>query len=147
MVLLWCQKSWNAKPCLCVFRPAVDFWHLYSLIRNNLGKRSHLITWVTCGLLSLVQSGLGGLQLALQCRATDQTTKQGGQGHLVGVRFQCRSQVTSGLATQEPLHIELSYCLMKNLLQAPLAWWLCICELACLEASGQLWVLLFRCHK
>jgi len=101
----------------------------------------------TCGLLSLGQSGLGGLQLALQCTATDQTTKQGGQGHLVGVRFQCSSQVSSGLATQEPLHIELSYWLMKNLLQALLAWWLCICELACVEASGKPWVLLFRCHQ
>jgi len=70
------------------------FIHLSEII---WGKHHISSLGSTYGLLSLGQSGLGGLQLALQCRATDQTSKQGGQGHLVGVRFQCRSQVVNWL--------------------------------------------------
>ena len=36
----------NSKPCLCIFCPGIDCLHLYSPIRNNLGARSHSVTWV-----------------------------------------------------------------------------------------------------
>ena len=97
-------------------------WH--SPVRNNLGARSHSSSWVYLWtLLSLWQSGLGGLHLALQYKVKDQFSMCGGQGHLVGVRIWCRSQLLNWLHRtwlQEPLPIELSYWLMKNFLQASL---------------------------
>ena len=65
----------NTKPCLSQFCPAIGCRHLYSPIRNNLGTRSHSITWVYMQTLSSCgQPGLEGPHLALQYIATDKTS-------------------------------------------------------------------------
>ena len=61
----------NPKTYLCFFCPAISCWHFYSPIRNNLGAGSQSITWVYMG-----QPSLGGLHLALQYIATDQTSAE-----------------------------------------------------------------------
>jgi hypothetical protein len=55
----------------------INCWHLYLLVRNNLGVKSHSVTWIYVWTLSsLGQPGLGGgvLHLAWQYIATDQAS-------------------------------------------------------------------------
>ena len=43
MVVLFRPQTWNPKPHLCLFCPAVGCWHLYLPIRNNLEARSYRV--------------------------------------------------------------------------------------------------------
>jgi hypothetical protein len=68
-------RSRNTKTLLCLFHPTIVYCHLYLPIRNNLEISSHRITWVYVQTpSSLGQPGLGGLHLALQYTAKDQTS-------------------------------------------------------------------------
>lgn len=148
MVLLGCLKSWDAKPSLC---PAVDCWNPYSSIRNNLGTQVYIVSLgSTCGLSCLWDNqavDACSYHYNTEQQTKPQSMRSGPSGRSqVSVQVPGIELIMSGLATQVPLHIELSSWLMINLLQASLVLWLCICELACVQARGQPWGLLFRCH-
>ena len=68
LMVLLCSTTRRRNPTTCLHLcQTIGWWHLYLPIRNNLGARSHSITWVYVRtLLSLWQPGFEKPVLALK---------------------------------------------------------------------------------
>ena len=64
--------SWGILNLTYVSMSAIGCWHLYLPVRNNLGARSHSVTWVY-----MLTPCLGGLHLALKFTARPNLNRVG----------------------------------------------------------------------